>query len=154
MDRASAGAPPPSRPRRRDSWPSSVSSSASSPRAPSSSPFSPCPRTPPVERSPPPLVQAMCQRTGTIGRMSETSRPSHFIRDAVVEDLQTGRFQGVVTRFPPEPNGFLHIGHAKAIALDFGLPKEFNGHCNLRFDDTNPVKETQEYVDQMMADIR
>jgi glutaminyl-tRNA synthetase len=69
-------------------------------------------------------------------------RPSHFIRDAVVEDLRTGRYPGVVTRFPPEPNGYLHIGHAKAICLDFGLAQEFGGRCHLRFDDTNPTKES------------
>ena len=86
--------------------------------------------------------------------MTEPSKPSHFIRDAVVEDLNSGRFPGVVTRFPPEPNGYLHIGHATAICLDFGMAAEFGGHCNLRFDDTNPVKETQEYVDQIMQDVR
>jgi glutaminyl-tRNA synthetase len=86
--------------------------------------------------------------------MTEPAKPSHFIRDAVVEDLRSGRFQTVVTRFPPEPNGYLHIGHAKAICLDFGLPQEFGGRCHLRFDDTNPTKESQEYVDQIMHDVR
>jgi len=80
--------------------------------------------------------------------------PEHFIRDEVVKDLESRRYTQVVTRFPPEPNGYLHIGHAKAICLDFGLAKEFNGHCNLRFDDTNPTKESQEYVDAIMRDIR
>ena len=74
--------------------------------------------------------------------MAEPTRPSHFVRDAVLDDLQAGRFpRPVVTRFPPEPNGYLHIGHAKAICLDFGIAQEFGGRCNLRFDDTNPTKE-------------
>ncbi|MBI4246709.1 MAG: glutamine--tRNA ligase, partial [Candidatus Rokubacteria bacterium] len=81
-------------------------------------------------------------------------KPSHFIRDAVVEDLKAGRFKEVVTRFPPEPNGYLHIGHAKAICLDFGLAQEFKGRCHLRFDDTNPTKESQEYVDAITRDVR
>jgi len=70
-----------------------------------------------------------------------------FIREAVREDLSSGRFDHIHTRFPPEPNGYLHIGHAKAIAIDFGVAQEFGGKCNLRFDDTNPVKEDVEYVD-------
>ncbi|MBI2153323.1 MAG: glutamine--tRNA ligase, partial [Candidatus Rokubacteria bacterium] len=79
---------------------------------------------------------------------------TNFIRDMVLEDIRTGRFKGVVTRFPPEPNGYLHIGHAKAICLDFGLGQEFGGRCHLRFDDTNPTKESQEYVDAIMRDVR
>jgi glutaminyl-tRNA synthetase len=87
--------------------------------------------------------------------MSEPAGPSHFIRDAAIEDLRTGRFSPpVVTRFPPEPNGYLHIGHAKAICLDFGLAEELGGRCHLRFDDTNPTKESQEYVDAITRDIR
>src|SRR5215211_4310302 len=77
-----------------------------------------------------------------------------FIRDIVADDLATGRHKSVVTRFPPEPNGYLHIGHAKSICLNFGIAQEFGGHCNLRFDDTNPTKEEQEYIDAIEADVR
>jgi glutaminyl-tRNA synthetase len=83
------------------------------------------------------------------------SRPSNFIRDIIVDDLKTNRYKGrVQTRFPPEPNGYLHIGHAKAICLDFGLADEFGGHTNLRFDDTNPAKEETEYVESIKADLQ
>jgi glutaminyl-tRNA synthetase len=83
-------------------------------------------------------------------------RPSNFIREIFLEDLRTRKFGDAVvqTRFPPEPNGYLHIGHAKAICLDFGLAQEFGGKTNLRFDDTNPEKEEQEYVDAIQADVR
>ena len=82
-------------------------------------------------------------------------RPSNFIRDAVIEDLKTKKFGDAViqTRFPPEPNGYLHIGHAKSICLNFGLADEFGGKTNLRFDDTNPEKEEQEYVDSIKKDV-
>jgi glutaminyl-tRNA synthetase len=82
--------------------------------------------------------------------------PSNFIRDIIIEDLKTKKYGDAViqTRFPPEPNGYLHIGHAKAICLDFGLADEFGGKTNLRFDDTNPEKEEQEYVDSIMKDVR
>jgi len=81
--------------------------------------------------------------------------PSNFIRDIVLEDLKTNKYQGRVhTRFPPEPNGYLHIGHAKSICLNFGLAAEFGGKTNLRFDDTNPEKEEQEYVDSILEDVR
>jgi glutaminyl-tRNA synthetase len=86
---------------------------------------------------------------------SDAPKPANFIRAAAAEDLQTGRFRHpIVTRFPPEPNGYLHIGHAKAISIDFGIAQEFGGHCHLRFDDTNPTKESQDYVDAIMRDIR
>jgi glutaminyl-tRNA synthetase len=84
------------------------------------------------------------------------SRPSNFIRDIVIEDLKTKKYGNAViqTRFPPEPNGYLHIGHAKSICLNFGLADEFGGKTNLRFDDTNPEKEEQEYVDSILKDVR
>ena len=80
--------------------------------------------------------------------------PTDFIRAAVTEDLNTGRYTQVHTRFPPEPNGYLHIGHAKAMSINFGIAADFGGQCNLRFDDTNPIKEEIEYVDSILADIR
>ena len=77
-----------------------------------------------------------------------------FIRDIVQADLDSNKYKAIVTRFPPEPNGYLHIGHAKSIALNFGIAQEFPGHCNLRFDDTNPTREEQEYIDSIQADVR
>ena len=82
-----------------------------------------------------------------------TADPSDFIRDIVREDLAAGRHDGVVTRFPPEPNGYLHIGHAKSICLNFGVAKEFGGRCHLRFDDTNPVREEQEFIEAIKEDV-
>jgi glutaminyl-tRNA synthetase len=79
---------------------------------------------------------------------------SDFIREIVASDLREERIRSVVTRFPPEPNGYLHIGHAKSICLNFGIADEFSGRCHLRFDDTNPVKEEQEYIDSIEADVR
>ncbi len=84
----------------------------------------------------------------------ENIKPTDFIREAVVEDLKSGRFNTVHTRFPPEPNGYLHIGHTKALIIDFGIAQEFGGLCNLRYDDTNPTKEDVEYVDAIKEDIR
>jgi glutaminyl-tRNA synthetase len=77
-----------------------------------------------------------------------------FIRDIVAADLESGKHKSVVTRFPPEPNGYLHLGHAKSICLNFGVAAEFGGRCNLRFDDTNPTKEEQEYIDAIQRDVR
>ena len=87
--------------------------------------------------------------------MNPTPGPSNFVRDIIIEDLKTNKYGGRVhTRFPPEPNGYLHIGHAKSINLNFGLATEFGGKCNLRFDDTNPSKEETEYVDSIIEDVR
>src|SRR5438034_5557595 len=77
-----------------------------------------------------------------------------FIREIVAADVREGRVSEVVTRFPPEPNGYLHLGHPKAIALNFGIAQEFGGRCHLRFDDTNPIEEEQEYIDSIQEDIR
>ncbi|HEB52687.1 MAG TPA: glutamine--tRNA ligase, partial [bacterium] len=85
---------------------------------------------------------------------ADSTPPSDFIRDRIREDLRSGRVQQVKTRFPPEPNGYLHIGHAKAITLSFSIAQEFAGTCNLRMDDTNPEKEAQEYVDAIQEDVR
>ncbi|HRX86776.1 MAG TPA: glutamate--tRNA ligase family protein, partial [Phycisphaerae bacterium] len=86
---------------------------------------------------------------------SDAPRRLNFVQQIIEDDLRTGKWEGrVATRFPPEPNGYLHIGHAKSICLNFGLARQYNGTCNLRFDDTNPVKEEQEYIDSITADIR
>ena len=90
-----------------------------------------------------------------IAIMPEPEKLNDFIRDTVAADIAAGRDpKSIVTRFPPEPNGYLHIGHAKAFCLDFGIAEENGGHCNLRFDDTNPAKEDTEYVDSIIADVR
>jgi len=84
----------------------------------------------------------------------EPVRSTHFIRNIIQEDLQSGKHPEIVTRFPPEPNGYLHIGHAKSIFLNFGLVQEFPGHCFMRFDDTNPINEDEEYVQAILEDVR
>ena len=86
--------------------------------------------------------------------MSETEKPSNFIQQIITADLEAGRTETVVTRFPPEPNGYLHIGHAKSICLNFGLAQQFGGSCNLRFDDTNPEKEDEEYVNSIIDNVK
>ncbi len=89
------------------------------------------------------------------GDTAPETAPSNFIRDIILDDLKTNKYEGRVhTRFPPEPNGYLHIGHAKSITINFGLAKEFGGKCNLRFDDTNPSKEETEYVDSIIEDVK
>jgi glutaminyl-tRNA synthetase len=93
--------------------------------------------------------------TNTTGAPGAEKAPSNFIRDIILEDLKTNKYGGRVhTRFPPEPNGYLHVGHAKSINLNFGLAREFGGKCNLRFDDTNPSKEETEYVESIIEDVR
>lgn len=86
--------------------------------------------------------------------MTDKEISSHFIRTKIIKDLENGKYKVVETRFPPEPNGFLHIGHAKSICLNFGMAKEFNGHCRLRFDDTNPLKEDMLYVEAIKEDVK
>lgn len=93
----------------------------------------------------------------TMGAAAEKDASPHqtnFIRNIIEEDLRTGKHKSIVTRFPPEPNGYLHIGHAKAVCLDFGLAKEYGGRCHLRFDDTNPAKEDEEYIRTIQEDVR
>lgn len=86
--------------------------------------------------------------------MTEANSPSNFIRQIIDEDLASGKHKSVQTRFPPEPNGYLHIGHAKSICLNFGIARDYQGQCNLRFDDTNPVKEDIEYVESIKRDVQ
>ena len=84
---------------------------------------------------------------------NEERRATNFIEENINQDLASGRFDHVKTRFPPEPNGYLHIGHAKALCVDFGIAKKYGGSCNLRFDDTNPAKEEKAFVEGIQADI-
>jgi len=85
---------------------------------------------------------------------AESKTPSDFIRDIVAADVRAAKYEQIRTRFPPEPNGYLHIGHAKSICLNFGIAHEFRGICNIRMDDTNPTKEEAEYVESIMTDVR
>lgn len=87
-------------------------------------------------------------------KATETERPLNFIQQLITQDLSQGKYAELVTRFPPEPNGYLHIGHAKSICLNFGLAKQFNGRCFLRFDDTNPLKEEEEFVQAIIEDVQ
>ena len=91
---------------------------------------------------------------GMVIYMEEKKESVNFIHDFINQDLADGVYDHVQTRFPPEPNGYLHVGHAKAICIDFGTAEKYGGKCNLRFDDTNPTKEDVEYVDAIMEDIR
>ena len=86
--------------------------------------------------------------------MTDIEKPSNFIQHVIQADLDAGRVTKVITRFPPEPNGYLHIGHAKSICLNFGLAEQYGGSCNLRFDDTNPEKESDEFVQAIIEDVR
>ncbi|MFN2267833.1 MAG: glutamate--tRNA ligase family protein, partial [Desulfonatronovibrio sp.] len=83
----------------------------------------------------------------------ENNTKSNFIRDIIEEDLKSGKHNEVITRFPPEPNGYLHIGHAKSICLNFGVVRDYGGKCHMRFDDTNPKKENPEFVKSIMDDV-
>jgi len=102
----------------------------------------------------PPGKDQLMDRAMTEGKAALGQPGSDFIRDIVRADLDAGRYRTVVTRFPPEPNGYLHIGHAKSICLNFGIAQEFGGRCHLRFDDTNPLREEQEYIDAIERDVR
>ena len=96
----------------------------------------------------------MILKKGTALKTNDVSEGHNFIRDIVGTDIQSGKVTKIVTRFPPEPNGYLHIGHAKSICLNFGIASEYDGTCHLRFDDTNPTREAQEYVDAIKADVQ
>ena len=85
--------------------------------------------------------------------MINENRVSNFIRNIIIDDIKNGKNDSIITRFPPEPNGYLHIGHAKSLEINFSLASEFNGNTNLRFDDTNPIKEDMEYVESIKRDV-
>jgi glutaminyl-tRNA synthetase len=96
----------------------------------------------------------MSEESKPVNSAQESEKTANFIREIIEQDIASGRCRKVVTRFPPEPNGYLHIGHAKAISIDFGLAKEFGGECHLRYDDTNPSKEEQEYIESIQRDVK
>ena len=101
------------------------------------------------------VVASLPNTTASVDAAQQEQQPGlDFVRQIITDDLAEGRTQKVLTRFPPEPNGYLHIGHVKAICLNFGIAEEFNGACNLRFDDTNPDAEEQEYVDGIAKDVK
>ncbi len=108
----------------------------------------------PARAAPAARLARPCAILGAVTTETPSPERSDFIREIVAADLREGRHETVVTRFPPEPNGYLHIGHAKSICLNFGIAQEFGGRCHLRFDDTNPTKEEQEYIDSIEADVR
>ena len=92
--------------------------------------------------------------SSTPSAAASTATISNFIRTIIDADLASGKHSSIVTRFPPEPNGYLHVGHAKSICLNFGLAQDYQGKCNLRFDDTNPEKESEEYAQSIQEDVR
>jgi glutaminyl-tRNA synthetase len=96
----------------------------------------------------------MTAENATASASSAPAKSNNFLRQRIEQDLDAGAMKKVVMRFPPEPNGYLHIGHAKAICLNFGLARDFNGECNLRFDDTNPEKESDEYIAAITEDVK
>ncbi|HBM96813.1 TPA: glutamine--tRNA ligase, partial [bacterium UBP9_UBA11836] len=96
----------------------------------------------------------MSNDTNTERVESTSPHATNFIRNIIDEDLASGKHTTVVTRFPPEPNGYLHVGHAKAICLDFGLARDYHGTCHLRMDDTNPGKEETEYINAIKEDVK
>jgi len=98
-------------------------------------------------------MAAAATKEATAPSEEASVKPSHFIRNIILDDLKTGKHADIVTRFPPEPNGYLHLGHAKSICVNFGLGIEFSGRTYMRFDDTNPEKEEQEYIDAIKADV-
>src|SRR6202521_5092202 len=100
------------------------------------------------------VIDAQVSKDMTAAEALTAEGGRDFIRDIVAADVAAGRHAKIITRFPPEPNGYLHIGHAKSIGLNFGIAQEFSGRCHLRFDDTNPTKEEQEFIDSIQSDVK